>query len=397
MRRKIYTYLLDARHVRSLSIAYIPQIKGGKLRLYPSCKPFNFSLAILRTNKQIHCESLHIFHSANLFIRLSLYNDDIYWTESLLEGSRLGFVSSNLSRLSTLTSQALDVKVIIEDSQHLRCQVVFPALYLSRFIHLLEGMCTALPQWSRDHSINLFLRRKYRSGPLATENLLLEPWRALHGIHQVVVGTDIVSPSFAQSLRTSMMGTKWNPWTWLESVQQQKELGAAEMRLGMHAGKAEYFTNTIAVLEKLYRGPQYPALKAVGEEFDKAVNRLRLQCELNIMLAVTETLTNFALACGAGDRALELVQGKSGAWTNTAPQMPRNQMFWYTEVDIAKVRYRRGCLCMEICFAVGEMEELAGARDELVHAQVLNPVDKGADKALRDLETRRKIRELEEE
>lgn len=194
-----------------------------------------------------------------------------------------------------------------------------------------------------------------------------------------------------------MMGTKWNPWTWLESVQQQKELGAAEMRLGMHAGKAEYFTNTIAVLEKLYRGPQYPALKAAGEEFDKAVNRLRLQCELNIMLAVTKTLTDFALACGAGDRALELVQGKSGAWTNTAPQMPRNQMFWYTEVDIAKVRYRRGCLCMEICFAVGDMEELAGARDELVHAQVLNPGDKGADKALWDLETRSKIRELEEE
>lgn len=208
----------------------------------------------------------------------------------------------------------------------------------------------------------------------------------------------MVSPSFAQSLRTSMMGTKWDPWTWLESMQQQKEEGAAEMRLGMYADKAEYFTNTIAVLEKLYRGPQYPALKAAGEEFDKAVNRLRLQCELNIILAVTKTLTNFALGCCAGDRALDLVEGKSCAWPNTAPQMPRNHKSWYTEVDIAKVRYRRGCLCMEICFASGDMEMLVGARVELVNAQVLNPGDKGADKALRDMETRRKIiMELEEE
>ncbi|CAF9914480.1 hypothetical protein IMSHALPRED_001921 [Imshaugia aleurites] len=374
----IYAYLLDARHVRGLStFAYVPQIRGGKIRLTSSSssKPFNFSLAILRTNKQIHCESLHIFHSTNLFIRISLYKDDIYWTQALLEGSQLGFVSSNLSRLSTITIQALDVEVSMEDSRHLRCQVVFPALYLPRFIDLLESMCTGLPQWSCDHSINLSLRHKYRSGPLATENLLLEPWRALHGIHEVVVDTNIVSPSFAQSLRTSMMGTKWDPWTWLESVRRQKEVGSAEMR----------------------RGPQYPALKAAGEEFDKAVNRLRLQCELNIILAVTKTLTNLALAAGASDRALDLLSGKSGAWTNSAPQMPRNHMSWYTEVDIAKVRYRRGCLCMELCFAAENMAMLDGVRNELMYAQALNPGARGAvDKVLNVLETRRKIRELEE-
>lgn len=158
-----------------------------------------------------------------------------------------------------------------------------------------------------------------------------------------------------------------------------------------------FFTNTIAVLEKNYRGPQYPALKAAGEEFDKAVNRLRLQCELNIILAVTKTLTNLALAAGASDRALDLLSGKSGAWTNSAPQMPRNHMSWYTEVDIAKVRYRRGCLCMELCFAAENMAMLDGVRNELMYAQALNPGARGAvDKVLNVLETRRKIRELEE-
>ena len=397
LREKIYTHLLDARCVRRRSsVAYTPQVKAGKLHLIPSPKPFNFSLAILRTNKQIHSESLHIFHSTNLFIRLSLYNDDIYWTEALLEGSEVDFASSS-PRLSTLTTQALDVEISMENSRRLRCQVVFPATYLPRFIHLLECMCTALPQWSRDHSISLFLRHSYRSGPLATETLLLEPWRALHGIHQVVVGTNITPNSFAQSLRTSMMGSKWDPWTWLESVRRQKEMGAVKMRQGMYAGKVDYFVDTIALLEKLYRGPQYPALKAAGEEFDKAVNRLRLQCELNIMLAAIKTLANFDIACDAGDRVLALVEGRPGAWTNTAPYMPRNHESWYTDLDKAKVLYRRGCMSMELFFTLGTMELLGVARAELVDAQKFNPGDERVEKALKDMERRRKTLVLEEQ
>ncbi len=258
-------------------------------------------------------------------------------------------------------------------------------------------MCTALPQWSRDHSIHLSLRHKYRCGPLATENILLEPWRALHGLHQVVVDTKTVTPSYAQSLRTDMMGAKWNAWTWLESVQQQKEMGAAEMRRGIYMDKCSHFANTIAVLEKVYNSaPQYPALKAAGEEFDKAVNRLRLQCELNLILAATKTLAHFALASDASDRALDLVQGKSGAWKNTAPRMPRNHVSWYTQSDMAKVRYRRGCLRMEMCFVAGDMEMLAEARDDLTEARILNPGDTGAEIALGAMERRRFKREFEE-
>lgn len=398
LREKIYTYLLDVRHVRNpSSFVYTSQVRGGKLRLIPSSKPFNFSTAILRTNKQIHRESLYIFHTNNLFVRLSLYNDDIYWTQVLFEGSELGFVSSNLPRLSTLTTQALDVAITMEDSRHLRCQVVFPALYLPHLIQLLESMCTALPQWSRDHSISLFLRHKYRSGPLAMENLLLEPWRALHGIHQVVVGTEVASPSLAQSLRASMMGSKWDPWTWLESVRRQKEMGAAEMRQGMYADKVGFFTNTIAVLEKLYSGPQYPALKAAGEEFDKAVNRLRLQCELNILLAAVKTLADCDLASEAGDRVLSLVQGNTDAWANTAPQMPRNHVSWYTDVDVAKARYQRGYLIMEMCFAGVFLDSLPAARHEFLCAQELNPGDKGAEKALKEMEAWRESMESTED
>ena len=398
LRDRIYTYLLDARHVcRHSPFAYTPQLKAGKLRLIPSSKPYDFSLAILRTNKQIHSESLRIFHTTNLFIRLSLYNDDIYWTQALLEGSELGFVSSNLPRLSTLTAQALDVEITMENSRNLRCQVVFPACHLPHFIHLLKTMCTALPQWSNDHSISLFLRHNYLSGPLATENVLLEPWRALHGIHHVVVGTDVTPPSFAQSLRDSMMGSKWDPWTWLASMQYQKEFGAAEMRRGLYADKAEFFAHIILMMEKLYRGPQFPMLRAAGEEFDKAVNRLRLQCELNLILAAVKSLNHFDLASEAGDRVLKLVEGKPGAWKNAAPRMPRNHVSWYTDADVAKVLYRRGCMCMEMCFLVGNMDMLPVARDELIDAQELIPGDKLAEKALRDLETRRKRWELEEE
>ncbi len=206
-----------------------------------------------------------------------------------------------------------------------------------------------------------------------------------------------MTPSYAQSLRTDMMGAKWDAWTWLESVQQQKEMGAAEMRRGIYMDQCSHFANTIAVLEKVYNSaPQYPALKAAGEEFDKAVNRLRLQCEFNLILAATKTLAHFALASDASDRALDLVQGKSGAWKNTAPRMPRNHVSWYTQPDMAKVRYRRGCLRMEMCFVAGDMEMLADARDDLTEARILNPGDTGAEMAPGAMERRRFKREFEE-
>ncbi len=72
IREQIYTYLLDARYARSLSsLNYVPRIEDGMLRPTSGLKPFNFSLAILRANKQVHRESLHIFHTTNLFVRLS--------------------------------------------------------------------------------------------------------------------------------------------------------------------------------------------------------------------------------------------------------------------------------------------------------------------------------------
>lgn len=211
------------------------------LRLQPTSARYQLCTAILRTNKQIHLESSHTFHSSNLFVRLSLYNDDIYWTQSLLEDTEIGYVCSNPDLVSKLNGHALDVKIIQEQSKILRCQVVFPAVFLPRFLNFLQEMCDILPRWGKEHAIHLRLRHKYRSGPAATEKLLLEPWRSLHGIKSVEVSAGVVSANYASSLQTSMM-SKFSPERWLQSLVKMKEAGSEDFSKGLYHAAMDHCT-----------------------------------------------------------------------------------------------------------------------------------------------------------
>ena len=113
LRQKIYTYLLDTRYVQAnRNFSYHQRIPSGRIALQATAPPFAICTAILRTNKQIYVESIHTLYSSNLFVRLSLYNDDIYWTQSFLEGTEMVFVCSNSTLLSKLRRHALDVKII---------------------------------------------------------------------------------------------------------------------------------------------------------------------------------------------------------------------------------------------------------------------------------------------
>lgn len=82
LRQKIYTYLLDAKYTRSKrTFVYNPRIHNGQLSLVTTAAPFKLCTAILRVNKQIYSECISTLYRSNLPIRLSLYNDDIYWTQ----------------------------------------------------------------------------------------------------------------------------------------------------------------------------------------------------------------------------------------------------------------------------------------------------------------------------
>lgn len=232
LRQKIYAYLLDATHARSpRPFEYQPWVQDGFLRLQATSPPFQICTEVLRVNKQIYHESVNTLYASNMFVRLSLYNDDVHWTHSLLEGTELGFVCSNPALVAKLKGHALDVRLIQEKSKILRCQVVFPAIFLPRFLKFLQTLCDALPKWGREHGIHLHLRQKYRTSPMATESLLLEPWRSLHGIQSVVVGTSIVAPDYANGLRTSMM-TRFHPDKWLQSLVKLKDIAIQDFAKG---------------------------------------------------------------------------------------------------------------------------------------------------------------------
>ncbi|KAI4261103.1 MAG: hypothetical protein L6R42_003692, partial [Xanthoria sp. 1 TBL-2021] len=251
LREKIYAYLLDTKHARSpRPFQYEPWVEDGFLRLQATSAPFHICTEVLRANKQIHRESVNTLYSSNAFVRLSMYNDEIHWARSLLEETKLGFVCSNPGLLEKLKGHALDVRLMERKSRILRCQVVFPAIFLPRFLSFLQTMCDAVPMWAREHTIHLHLRQKYRTGPMATESLLLEPWRSLHGIQSVVVGTAIVAADYANGLRTAMM-TQFDPEKWLQSVVKIKDAGIQEFSKGHYQDAIDNFANVNGLLESV--------------------------------------------------------------------------------------------------------------------------------------------------
>ena len=367
LREKIYTLLLDVRHARgpNESFQYATMVRSGKLVLKALSPPYRICTALLRVNKKICAESTDVLYSSNLFIRLHLYNDDIYWTEALLEGTTLGFVSTNPVLVSKLTKQALDVKVIMEGSKQLRFLGVVAAIYLPRFISLLQPMCDTIPRWGKEHDIHLHLRHRYRSGPEAMEKILLEPWRSLHGINNVVIGTDVVSPAYAKDLRSAMMGQRFRPWQWLESLKGFKEMGTADFKKGDFGNAFTHFFNLVEILTTVYAGGLAPQLLSAGWQFDQAINRLRFQCELNIVLCVCKIRERWGPGIEAADRALDLTEegGVRRTWRRSAPNIPSNDVSWYSDADRAKARFRRGSFMV----AVGEYHiatvDFSAARD----------------------------------
>ncbi|KAL8965856.1 MAG: hypothetical protein Q9183_003655 [Haloplaca sp. 2 TL-2023] len=232
VRLRIYAYLLDTKHVRSTrDLHYRSRVQDGFLRLRADPPPFSICTAILRVNKQIHHEAIDNFYRSNMFVRLSMYNDDIEWTESLLGETQLSFVCSNPDLVANVKGHALDVRLIQEKSKILRCQVIFPAIFLQVFVDFLQTMCDTVPKWGKEHAIHLYMRQRYRNGPMAAENVLLEPWRRLHGIQSVAVGSALVAPDYANGLRTAMM-SQFNPQRWLQSVVKMKDDGIQELSRG---------------------------------------------------------------------------------------------------------------------------------------------------------------------
>ena len=363
LRGKIYAHLLDTRVTSpSKPFAYRPLVRDGKLRLKATSPPFQLHTAILRVNKQVQIESANTLYSSNLFIRLNLYNDDVYWTQSLLEGTKMGFVCSNPDLVSKLTRHALDVKIVQDRSKRLRCQVVFPAIYLPRFTTFLQTMCDALPRWGKEHAIHLDLRHKYRSGPAENERLLLEPWRRLHGLSAVVVGTDIIPSAYAKSLQTAMTG-EFEPWSWLKSATNMKDMGSEEFKKGQWGDARDHYRNTLSILESVFQSArQGRLLSTMPPKFGHAINKLRFQCELNLALCCLKLKTHWAEALLAADNAIDLADDNemNRVWEACAPKVPANDKSDYSAVDRSKARFRRGSIMIELGeygYAASDLED----------------------------------------
>ncbi|KAL8924536.1 MAG: hypothetical protein Q9208_004011 [Pyrenodesmia sp. 3 TL-2023] len=394
LREKIYAYLLDTQHARPpRPVKYHPWVQGGMLRFQATSPPYQICTAILRVNKQIHLESINTFHSSNLFVRLSLYNDDIYWAQSILEDVEIGFVCTNPDLVSKINRHALDVKIIQEKSRILRCQVIFPAHFLPRFLDFLQEMCDILPKWGKEHAIHLSLRHKYRTGPAATERLLLEPWRSLHGISNVVVSTGAVSAGYASSLQTSMM-SRFNPERWLQSLVKMKEAGTEEFSKGHYNAAMDHYVKVIVLLESVFKTNHGKIMVSMSPRFNQAVNKLRYQCELNQAFCrmkgqkapwegVFTSYSRWNEVILAADNAVDLAEDNEThvVWGACAPWIPANDKSGYTAAERSKARYRRASIMMEVGewgFACSDLK--AALRDAPGDVTVISAFEKAKEK-----------------
>ncbi|KAI4220549.1 MAG: hypothetical protein L6R36_007542 [Xanthoria steineri] len=359
----IYAYLLNTTHARSpRPFEYQPWVQDGFLRLQATSPPFQICTEVLRVNKQIYHESVNTLYASNMFVRLSLYNDDVHWTHSLLEGTELGFVCSNPTLVAKLKGHALDVRLIQEKSKILRCQVVFPAIFLPRFLNFLQTMCDALPKWGREHAIHLHLRQKYHTSPMATESLLLEPWRSLHGIQSVVVGTSIVIPDYANGLRTSMM-TRFHPDKWLQSLVKLKDIAIQDFAKGHSQDALNHFVHITALLESVFKSSHGHTLVSQSPQFNHAISKLRYECELHLAkCSLKRRKAPWEEAFGINSqwkeallavwRAVALAEDNNTykVWAACAPWIPANDKSGYSAEDRRNARFCSGSILSELGF-----------------------------------------------
>ena len=294
--------------------------------------------------------------SSNKFIRLTLYNDDLQAAMDLLQHSEMGFVSTNPHSLSKMTSHTLDVE--ISETPHNKrktCVVLFPSLFLPRFVDFLRRVCNPLPLWGQNHRIGLTLRNQSSGTLHSLIEALLEPWRVLQGLSAVTVDDKLVGTAYARSLEEAMTNDGINPWKWLKSVTEFQESGARYLEdgdldkvLSTSTLVGVYMNNTF------HNAALAPALQEAPPIFHKAVSRLRFLGDLDVSRALVGLSSQhlWGMALMAANNAVYLSEDSNTVheiWrkgNEAAVFQPMNDASWYSDEERSKARFARGSFMM---------------------------------------------------
>lgn len=328
--------------------------------------------------------------SSNQFIRLTLYNDDLEAVKDLLQHTEMGFVSTNPHHLSNMTSHALDIEISeTPHNKRKRSVVLFPAVFLPRFVNSLRQICNPLPLWGRNHRFTLILNRSF--GKLHDSiRTLLEPWRVLQGLSAVTVDTNLVGATYARNLEEAMTSREIKPWNWLKSVTELQESGARFLKKGkLDDASCSSAIVGIVMNNTFHNAAMAPALRKASPRFHKAVSRLRFLSELDVSLALVRLSSKdlWGPALTAVNNAIDLAED-----LNTSYQVwmkgnagaifrPKNDASWYSDEERSKARFARGSFMM----AVGEH---GYACSDFSNAKDLCPKDTAIKQALDEAKER---------
>lgn len=291
-----------------------------------------------------------------------------------------------------MNRHALDVKLTEEGSQRQRCLVMFPAHVLPRLTSFLGLISESLPLWGKNHRLVLTVRNKYSASPARVERMLLEPWRSLRSLREVCVNDKLVSAAYADSLRVSMASSGFSPQDWLRTVTAHKESGAKLLMEGkLHDSLATSSIVGTLMVNTFQQATECNVLRSMPWVFHQVINRLRFQAELNNTLAILRLQLPaqhneiWSMGLQSANIAADIAEDKA-AWiwryqSKPALWTPDNDANWYTGVERAKTRFRRGNIMM----ALGEW---GYACNDLEIAQSLSPGDAAIESALKEARQR---------
>ena len=400
IRNKIYRYLLDARDTRQrgdeeFSIQWCIS-SNGLFFPDPQERPIesNICISLFYVNKTLHNEAYQFFLSTNLFVRLTILNKadraGNYALENFLSSCYMPCLSIDPERVQKSGIHALDFKLSIDGSREVRSMLILPISSLRNVIDVLEDLPTIDAEVGNLAQISLAVRNGFGNHQRYLQLQLLEPFRCLHHYTHVKISPSFVGEDFAEGLRKHMAQDRLDCISWYLKNRIAKDRATELLRMSTISTRGyqkldraqRIFHNMVARVVCSYRargkhlvamdhsvnyktsplrisGDDHAAAEAdiVNEPFglSKAVNRLLLQCCLNIGLIYLNGNSGDGAKLGFANQysvdALRLVKNDPSIQPEIRSILeyfehkPENNEAWYTDIDRAKVHYRRAVIC----------------------------------------------------
>ncbi|KAH9875460.1 hypothetical protein J1614_004952 [Plenodomus biglobosus] len=290
VRNTIYKYALDTElaNVGLPNVSYTHNLSpSGMLTFKSSRPPFPVNTSLFYLNKAISRDALSYFYSKNLFVRLEVYTSDARHAKTMLEESGVLFYTAEPEIMERSTQHAMEIVLVEKNSSMKRATIMFPAQYLPRLINFIDQASRAATSWAPSHTLFINVLNTYTYPVSKLQGDLLELFRLLTNLGGVTIDPKNLLPRYAEGLSACMTSPLFDAQDWLRSVSELADLSDAAREESNDALAKEYGQAVIIALTYGYLTHSETLHSQEGDDFNKAVQRLRWRTELGVGISLS--------------------------------------------------------------------------------------------------------------